>query len=172
MGFGFNLIGFPLLVFATVGLLIYFAVSKKKIALIILGALWGLTILLFVTAVISDHYRTPIRLIKADITGNYRIDTSFFPGTNAKWQYEHYKFEITPTDSIYFYVTNKDTVLKTFKCKLKYLSGPPDLWTIQNDTTYHVIKNPPTLYRGHNKFYYVFHSDIYSNMFFRKQKNK
>ena len=169
MGFGFNLIGFPLLVLTTVGLLIYFAISKKKIALIILITLWGFTIFLFVTVIISNRYRTPILLTKADIIGNYRVDTSFFPGINAKWQYDHYKFKITPTDSIYFYVTNKDTILKTFKCKLKYSSGPPDLWTIQNDATYHVIKNLPTLFRGHNKFYYVFHSDFYGNMFFRKE---
>ena len=168
MGFGFNLIGFPILILTTIGLLIYFFVSKKRIALTILGAIWGLTILVFIASVISDHYRAPIRLTKSEIIGDYRIDTNFYKGTNAKWQYEHYKFTISPNDSIYFFVINKDTVKKMFKGKLKYSSGPPDLWTIQSMTTYHVIKYPPILYRGHNKFYYVFKSDIYGNMFFRK----
>ncbi len=171
MGFGFNLIGFPILILTTIGLLIYFFASKKKIALKILGAIWGLIILVFISVVISDYYRAPIKLTKSEIIGDYHIDTNFFTGTNAKWQYEHYKFTITPTDSIYFFVTNKDTIKKIFKGKLKYSSGSPDLWSIQFDTTYHVIKYPPTLYRGHNKFYYVFKSDIYGNMFFRKVKN-
>ncbi len=168
MGFGFNLFGFPLLLLATGGLIIY-AISKQTWKpLLIVAVLWGLTILLFITAAITDHYRTPIHLTKADIIGDYRIDTNFFSGTNAKWQYDHYRFTITPTDSIFFYVTNKDTITNTFKEKVLYSSGPPDLWKVQSDTTYHVIKYPPTLYRGHNKFYYVFKSDHYGNMFFRK----
>ena len=170
MGLGFNLIGFPLLLLATGGLVIYAIAKQTWEPLLIVAALWGLTILLFITATIADHFRTPIRLTKADIIGEYRIDTNFFSGTNAKWQYDHYQFTITPSDSIIFYLTNKDTVIKTFKEKILYSSGPPDLWKVQNDTTYHVLKYPPTLYRGHKKFYYVFKSDIYGNMFFRKVK--
>ena len=169
MGFGFNLIGFPLLVLVTIGLLIYYFASKNKIVLKILGAIWSLTILVIITAVISDHFRTPIRLTKSEIIGVYSIDTNLFKGTNARWQYDHYRFKITKTDSIFFYVTSKDIILKTFKGKVRYSSGQPNLWTIQSDTLYHVIKHPPTLFRGHSKFYYVFQSDIYGNMFFRKQ---
>ena len=172
MGFGFNLIGFPILLLATAGLIIYAIARRTWKPLLVAVAIWGFTILVFIMAAIADHYRKPIRLTKVDIVGNYRIDTNFFKGENAKWQYDHYKFTITATDSIYFYVTDKDTVLKTFKGKLNYSSGPPDLWRIMSDTTYHVIKNSPTLYRGNNKFYYVFHSDLYGNMFFRKEPNK
>lgn len=168
MGFGFNLIGFPLLLLATGGLVIY-AISKQTWKpLIIIAGLWGVTVLVFVMAMILDHYRTPIRLTNKDIVGNYRIDTNFYPGTNAKWQYEHYRFTITPTDSIFFYVTDKDTLFETYKEKIVYSSGPPDLWKVQSNTSFHVIKYPPTLYRGHDKFYYVFKSDLYGNMFFRK----
>ena len=169
MGFGFNLIGFPLLVLATIGLLIYFFASKNKIALKILGAIWSLTILVIITAVISDHFRTPMRLTKSDIIGVYSIDTNLVKGTNARWQYDHYRFKITKTDSIFFYLTSKDIISKTVKGKVRYSSGQPNLWTIQCDTSYHVTKHPPTLFRGHSKFYYVFKSDLYGNMFFRKQ---
>src|SRR5687768_4659316 len=113
MGFGFNLIGFPLLLLATGGLVAYAIAKKDWKPLLIVSALWGLTILLFIAATIADHYRTPIRLTKTEIIGDYRIDTNFFSGRNAKWQYDHYRFTITPTDSIYFYVTNKDTIIKT-----------------------------------------------------------
>ena len=170
MGFGFNLFGFPLLILATVGLIIYFLATKKKIALKLLGGLWALTILIFCLGLFMNKFRKPFSLTKQDIIGEYRIDTNFYPGTNAKWQYEHFKFTILPNDSLRFYQTNKDTILKTYTYKLKYSSGPPDLWSIVNDTTYKILKNPPTLYRGHNKFYYVIRSDNYGNMFFRKQK--
>lgn len=170
MGFGFNLIGFPLLILATIGLLIYFLATKKKIALKILGGLWALTILIFCLELFMDKFRKPISLTKQDIIGEYRIDTNFYPGTNAKWQYEHFKFTITSNDSLRFYQTSKDTIFKTCTYKLKYSSGPPDLWSILNDTTNKILKHPPTLYRGHNKFYYVIRSDKYGNMFFRKQK--
>lgn len=172
MGFGFNFIGFPLLLLATGGLVIYAIAKQSWKPLLVVAVLWGLTILLFFTATIADHFRTPIRLEKADIIGEYRIDTNFFSGTNAKWQYDHYRFTITPTDSIIFYVTNKDTIIKSVQEKIMYADGPPALWKVQSDTTiYHVVRYPPTLYRGHKKFYYVFKSNYYGNMFFRKVDN-
>ena len=158
MGFGFNLIGFPVLILLTLGLLTHFIATKKKSSLKILGFIWILTIVVIVAASINSHYRTPMRLTKTDITGDYRIDTNFFPGRNANWQFDHYRFTITPTDSIFFYVTNRDTIIRIFREKIEYSSGPPDLWAIKSDTHYHVIKYGPTLYRGHNKFYYVFKS--------------
>ena len=170
MGFGFNLFGFPLLILATVGLLIYFVVTKKKIALKILGGLWALTIFIFCIGLFMDGLRKSISLIKQDIIGEYRIDTNFYPGINSKWQYEHFKFTITSNDSLHFYQTRKDTILKTYNFKLKYSSGSPYLWSIVNDTTCKILKYPSTLYRGHNKFYYVIRSGNYGNMFFRKQK--
>ena len=169
MGFGFNLIGFPLLLLATLGLFIYAIGKQTWKPLSGIAALWGLTIIMFIIATIPDNLRTPIRLTKADIIGEYRIDTNFFSGTNAKWQYDHYRFTITTNDSIYFYVTNKDTIIRILKEKISYSLGPPDLWKVQGDTTtYHVTKYPPTLYRGHKKFYYVFNSEHYGNMYFRK----
>ncbi len=169
MGFGFNLFGFPLLILATVGLLIYFFVSQKKIALIILGGLWVLTISVIILNLIVDYNRTPIRLTKNDIVGEYRIDTTFYPGANAKWQYDHYKFYITNKDSILFVEMKEKEIPRTIhKHKIKYSNIPPNLWSIVADTTHHIIRNQPTLYRGHYKFYYVFHSEKFGNMFFRK----
>lgn len=173
MGFGFNLIEFPLLLLATIGLFIYAIGKQTWKPLLVIAALWGLTILMFILATVFGNFRTPIRLTKADIIEEYRIDTNIFSGTNAKWQYDYYRFTITTNDSIYFYVTNKDTIIRTFKEKISYSSGPPDLWKVLSETiTHHVIKYQPTLYRGHKKFYYVFKSDHYGNMCFRKIRNK
>jgi len=170
MGFGFNLFGFPLLILATVGLLIYFFATKKKIALKLLAGLWAVTICIFCLGLFLENFRRPISLTKQVIFGEYRIDTTFYPGINSKWQYEHFKFTITPEDSLTFYLTRKDTIFKTYTYKLKYSSGLPDLWSVVNDTAYKLLKHPPILYRGHKKFYYVIRSDNYGNMFFRKQK--
>lgn len=163
------MVGLLLLVLMTVGLLIYSFIAKNKITLKLLAWLWVFTIFIIVVGSIMNNYSTLIRLTKQDIIGDYKIDTTFYPGKNAKWQYEHYRFTITGSDSLYFYITHKDTIAKTIKVKLKFSNGPPDLWRVDGITAYHVIKYPPTLYRGYNKFYYVFHSDMYGNMFFRKE---
>ena len=170
MGFGFNLFGFPLLILSTIGLFIFFLISRKKITLTILGSLWGFTILIFIFGSIADHYRKPIRLTKQDIIGEYRIDKTFYPGKNANWQYKHFKFYITDKDSILFLIMKEKGIpLAFYKHKINYSDGPPALWKINTDSTHHILKNQPTLYRGHDKFYYVFHSEKYGNMFFRKK---
>ena len=172
MGFGFNLFGFPLLILMTIGLLIYFLVSRKKIAILLLGCLWGLTILLFVFGSIAEHYRKPIRLTRQDIIGEYRIDKTFFSGKNANWQYHHFKFYITNKDSILFVIMEeKGNPIAFYKHKINYSDGSPALWKIKTDSTHHILKNQPTLYRGHDKFYYVFYSEKFGNMFFRKKGN-
>lgn len=169
MGFGFNLFGFPLLLLVTVGLTIYSIVRRSWRPMIFLVILWGLTVMLFIIAGISNYYRTPIRLTRQDIIGEYRIDTNFFTGTNANWQFEHFRFFIKDSDSIEFIVhTDNKTISKTYKHKVTFTGGTPTLWRISADTTHHVIQHQPTLYRGHKKFYYVFRSDKFGNMFFRK----
>jgi hypothetical protein len=102
MGFGFNLFGFPFLVLTTLGLLAYFFITKKTIALKILGFVWLLTIVVFVAGFITDYFRTPIRLTKTEIIGDYRIDTNFFSGANAKWQYDHFRFQLHQETASFF----------------------------------------------------------------------
>lgn len=169
MGFGFNLFVFPALIVISIGLLIYFFVTKSKGAIKIFCGLWAVVILLFIVATITAKFNQPIRLTREQIIGNYRIDKKFYPGKNADWQYEHYRFSITPTDSLYFYLTQRGKDLKVIRSKIKYSSEPPYLWAVVNDASNCKVKLTPTLFRGHNRFYYVFHSDVYGNMFFRKE---
>ncbi|WP_224997033.1 hypothetical protein [Cesiribacter sp. SM1] len=171
MGFGFNLIGFPLLILLTIGLIVGFIFTRKKGLLKLLGIVWGLLILLIIVGTISDYYRRPIRLTKNDIVGTYRIDTSFYPGENARWQYEHVKFQITEDDEFILTVMQDDNNYKELHGQVVWSSGPPDLWTVKmDDTTHHIVESGPTLYRGHDRFYYVFESSKWNNMFFRKEK--
>ena len=113
-----------------------------------------------------------MQMSRADAYGDYRIDTTFYPGRNARWQYAHYRFSITRTDSIAFMVmTDTGTEARVYKHKIKYSSREACRWSIDDtDTTFHVIKHPPTLYRKRYHFYYVFHSDRYGEMCFSKQR--
>ena len=171
MGFGFNLFVFPFLVFSTIGLIIIFIISKNKTWLKILAGIWIFIVLLFVNASLTSKFHKPFIVTKELTVGTYRIDKSFYPGKNADWQYDHFRFKISPNDSLYFYVINNDTAINVFKGKLSYSTGTQATWIIQTDTTHHVIKYPPTLYRERHNFYHVFRSDKYGNMFFRKQRN-
>ncbi len=124
--------------------------------------------LVFLSSIFST-FRTPIRLTREQIAGEYRIDKKLYPGKNASWQYEHFRFLITKEDSIIFFAKKPGSLIESsFRHKLVYKTGPPDLWTIDADSTHHVIQISPTLYRSHNRFYYVFHSSRFGNMFFRK----
>ena len=134
MGFGFNLFGFPFLILSTAGLLVYFFISRKKAALFFLGAIWLFSIFIFIVVIISGNFSSPIRLTKEKIIGEYRIETKLFPGKNASWQYDHFRFIITKEDSILFFAKKPGSLIEnSYRHKLIYRFGPPDLWSIDAD---------------------------------------
>lgn len=100
MGFGFNLLVFPFLIIGSAGLLALFYITKKKFVLLALACIWGFFVLLFIMNLVAERIRKPTILTKEDLVGVYRIDTSFYPGKNARWQYQHYQFELTSDDSL------------------------------------------------------------------------
>ncbi|MEY3443395.1 MAG: hypothetical protein RLZZ519_1676 [Bacteroidota bacterium] len=171
MGFGFSLIGIPLLLLLSVTLLLYFLFAQEKKALYALGIIWGLVLLLIPISLLMDDLRRPIHLTKVDFVGDYRIDTTFYPGRNARWQYDRFGFRILGSNSIIFVeINDKGTRIKVHRHPIKVSAGPPSLWTVTDETSSRVFQQPPMLYRGHTKFYYVFDSERYGNMFFRKVK--
>ena len=111
-------------------------------------------------------------LDKKDYYGQYIIDRNFFKGKQTNWQYENYRFEIKKNDSIYFYVTDKERILKTFKGTIA--TTDPSIYKSVRLTTNmgqpntHILKTNPTIYRIAWNFYLVFHSDKFNNMYFRK----
>lgn len=172
MGFGFNLIGLPLIVILTLGLIVLALFYRSWIPILVLVVMWVFLIAGFAMLFIILHYDTPIQLTRQDIIGEYRIDRNFYPGKNAQWQYDHYKYYITDKDSIVFVVYNDDKSPSRFiKHKISYVPGYKCRLKINADSTYHVINDQPTLYRSHSRFYYVFKSVHYGNMYFRKVEN-
>lgn len=168
MGFGFNLIAFPVVLFTFIILLILYFLSNERKYLIGLFVLCGGLSMLFGVVSYINHSNRPIKLQKKDIVGLYQIDTSFYPGKNAKWQHKHFKFRITKDDSFIFSIKSNSGKTTNLRGKVLWRLGPPDLWTIKmNGSSHHILQSPPTLYRGHDRFYYVFESD-WGNVFFRK----
>ncbi len=170
MGFGFNIFVFPALLLISFGFIVVYIFARKKILLRLLLGVWALVFLFILIISVKDFYQRPMHLTKQEIIGEYRIDTTFYPGRNARWQYERYRFFITDQNMILFKILNKTgSTDKEYSYKIKYFDWSPDLWSIEStDTTFHIIKHRPELHRTHSRFYYVFHSHRFGNMFFRK----
>jgi len=146
--------------------------NKEKIIgkLILLGFAVGFVFIL-VSMIISILGRKKV-LDKRDFYGEYVIDRSYFKGKQADWQYDHFRFEITKDDSIFFYVTEKEKILETFKGTITTLKpySSERLVIHMEQPSHHILTTNPTIYREPWDFYLVFNSPKFYNMFFRKGK--
>jgi hypothetical protein len=157
---------FPL----TIILLVVWAISRKKIFGKIIGYFWlGLLGLLIIGTFIRLLTEKKV-LEKKDYYGQYIVDRDFFPGKQANWQYNNFRFEIKDNDSIYFYVTQNTKVLKVYSGKITttqpYNSERLIIQMVQ--PTHHIMSSDPTTYRSAWSFYLVFHSPKFNNMYFKK----
>ncbi|MBO9203226.1 MULTISPECIES: hypothetical protein [Niastella] len=170
MGFGFNLYFVFILVPLTGILLMIWLLTRKKIfgkavGLIGIGIL-GLA--LFLTVVQWLSVKTDLK--KKDYYGQYIVNRAYFPGKQSNWQYEKFRFEIKNNDSIYFYVTDKEKILKTYRGSItttnSYSSERLELKMEQ--PTHHIMTSNPTTYRSTWSFYLVFYSPKFNNVYFKK----
>jgi len=160
---------FILIPFSGILLLVWW-ITGKKIYGKIVGYFWivliGLIILLSIIRFLTDKKV----LKKNDYYGEYIVDRDFFPGKQADWQYEKFRFEIKENDSIYFYETYKDRKLKIYKGKVAttkpYNSERLIIKMVQ--PTHHILVSNPTIYRKAWSFYLVFNSLKFNNVFFKK----
>jgi hypothetical protein len=170
MGFGFNLFFAFILVPGTIILLLIWLLSKKQIFGKTLGTIWlgilGLVILSYIVKALTATKE----LKKKDYHGQYIVDRDFFPGKQANWQYNNFRFEIKDNDSIYFYVTQHAKVLKLYSGTITTTQSNNSQRLIMHmvQPTHHVMSSDPTTYRNAWGFYLVFHSPKFNNMFFKK----
>lgn len=157
VGFGFNLFFVFILLPLTFILLLVWSISGKvifgKITLILWLGLIGLVVL-------SGAVRAPSTkdtLNKSDFYSHYIIDRKRYPGMQADWQYESFRFQINSDNTIDFYVMNKGTILETFKGRFAttkpYSSETPIVNMEQ--PTHHILSTSPTVYRISGGFYLV-----------------
>lgn len=174
MGFGFNLFFIFILVPMTGILLIAWLLSRKLWIGKILGIIWlgifGLSLL----SGIVQWLTSKTELKKEDYYGEYVINRDYFKGEQTDWQYNHYRFEIKDEDSIFFYVTDKEKILKTFRGTIKTTTPYSSARLIikMEQPTHHILTSNPTTYRSAWDFYLVFKSPKFYNVFFEKGKWK
>ena len=132
-----------------------------------------LLIALIVIFIIYQSNYGRITFSKEHVIGSYQIDTNFYPGKNADWQNEHFRFEITADDKFVLYERLKDGSERQYVNDVKWNYGPPYHWSLNIVNGHHVIDPQPLLIRSLNnrRFYYVFKSEKFGNMFFRKVKD-
>jgi hypothetical protein len=134
----------------------------------------GLIALLVAFALIREYFTGKMHVDKGDIYGSYVIDRDKFPGKNADWQYERFRFEIIEPDVFKFHKTYDGKITKTYTGKVEFtLDNRPHIilhMQYPDGDTCHVLRENPTLYREPFSFYYVFESPLFGNMFFTKGK--
>ena len=145
---------------------------------IIFGKLIGVVVFgvvaVILTVSILRLFTFKKEVTQGDIYGTYVIDRTKFPGKQADWQYNHYRFEITRQNEFLFRLTDKEKVIRTFRGKAvfsPYYKIPRIVLQVDSPS-YHIINETPTLYRTVWSFYYVFYSPKFGNVFFTKGKWK
>jgi hypothetical protein len=172
MGFGFNLFFIFILAPLTVILLVSWLLTRKRIFGKTLGLIWlGIFGLVFLSGIAQWLTAKP-NLVKKDYYGEYIVNRNYFPGKQADWQYNNFIFEIKENDSIYFHVTDKERVLKTYRGTIT-TTGPgryssERLIINMEQPTHHIMISNPTTYRSPWSFYLVFYSTNFNDVYFRK----
>lgn len=170
MGFGFNLGLIFIILPLTIILLLVWASTGKKLVGKTIGVIWlGLIGLVFLSLTLQ-WLTAKKELDKQDYYGTYIIDRNYFKGKQANWQYDNFRFEIKENDSIYFYVTDKEKILKNYKGKISTTEPYKSARLITNmeQPIIHIMKTNPTIYRTAWNFRLVFYSDKFNNMYFKK----
>jgi hypothetical protein len=170
MGFGFNLFVVFILFPLTVILLLIWLFSGKKLFGKTIGFIWIGIIGLVVFSMTINWITSKTELEKNDYYGQYIVNRDFFPGKQADWQYENFRFEIKENDSIYFYLTDKEKILKTYRGTITTTESYVSKRLIVNmeQPTNHILKSNPTTYRSTWSFILVFYSPKFNNVYFKK----
>ncbi|WP_426490226.1 hypothetical protein [Hymenobacter sp. 102] len=165
-GFFFGLILVP----GTIILLVLAAITRKKIFLKVSAVSWLVVVVLGIVLFATRPLFETIKLKKEDLYGSYIIDRSKFPGRQADWQYNTFRFTITPDDRITFFVMDGDRVVKLHVGTV-YTVKPYESYRLavsMQQPTHHIMSSNPTIYRRGRQFYLVFNSPLFGNVFFRK----
>lgn len=170
MGFGFNLFFVFVLVPLSCILLLVWIFTRKKIAkealkVILIGVIGLVVLSSIVQALVAKK-----NLTKEDYHGQYVVNRDYFPGRQADWQYNNFRFEIKDNDSIYFYITDKEKTLKTFRGTISTVKPSKSERLVINmeQPTHHIMQSNATTYRSPWSFYLVFYSSKFNNVYFKK----
>jgi hypothetical protein len=172
MGFGFNLFFMFILVPLTGIFLLIWLLTRKKIVGQTLGIIWIGIFGLILLSMLLQWLTAKTELKKKDYYGKYIVNRDYFRGRQTDWQYENFRFEIKENDSVFFYVTDKEKILKTYRGKIRTTNSYDSERLIlhMEQPTHHILASNPTTYRNAWNFYLVFYSPKFNNVFFKKGK--
>jgi hypothetical protein len=158
MGFGFNLLFAFILLPGTVILLLIWGLTRKRAFGLALGCIWIPVFVLAFIAIVLRWASEKKSLSKNDFRGRYVINRSYFAGKQANWQYDSFRFEIKDNDSIYFYVTDKEKILETYKGTINTTNNYVSARLLLNmqHPTHHILSSNPTIIRKHSTFILIF----------------
>jgi hypothetical protein len=170
MGFGFNLGMIFIVMPLTLILAVLWGTSKKELFANSLLTMWGGIILLVIFSLTVQYFSKKIVLEKDDYYGHYIIDRSYFPGKQADWQYNHFRFEIKTDNTLSLYETEEEKIIKTWQGRIETISPYESARLVLkvDSPTHHILNENPTTYRAWRSFYLVFKSKKFNNMFFKK----
>lgn len=131
---------------------------------------------LFIIGAIFGWLTDKTELDKDDYYGEYCVDRDYFPGVQADWQYNSFRFVIKDNDSIYFYMTDKEKILKTYRGTVTTTNPrhyrSERLIINMDQPMHHIVATNPTTYRSAWSFILVFNSEKFNNVYFKKGKWK
>jgi 4-amino-4-deoxy-L-arabinose transferase-like glycosyltransferase len=159
----FLVIGSPICV-------IFLFTPLRKRALKVLIRLWLIPIILF-TLWIGLHLLTEkMQVEQNDYYGEYVVDLEKYPGKQANWQYNHYRFKISKDNKIHLFKTDGDKILHEYIARVTFNNDFSNsrLRIKTSAPRPHIFKTQPTLYRTVWSYYLTFDSTNYGRMFFKK----
>jgi len=158
------------LLFITFSLLLLWVSSRRRIFVELLVAIWGTLLAIAIVSGISSLLAADKILEKEDYYGQYIVNRNYFPGKQADWQYDSFRFEIKDNDSIYFYVVEKQEIVQVFKGTISAIKPTVSERLVLHmaQPTHHILSDNPTTYRTARGFYLVFNSPKFGNVFFTK----
>ncbi|MGS0527657.1 hypothetical protein ACU8V7_23210 [Zobellia nedashkovskayae] len=135
----------------------------------ILGFYFIIIVFISILSIISVLSKKKV-LEKSDFYGEYTVDRNYFPGKQADWQYNNFRFEIKENNSIYFHVTDGEKINKIYKGNISTLAPYKSARLVikMDGPNHHILATNPTIYRQAWGFYLVFKSQKFNNMCFRK----
>jgi hypothetical protein len=168
----FIIILLPLTALLTGLSLIAWLLTKQKVYGRIIGIMWGGIFGLIILLVVINWLTSKTELAQKDYYGQYIVNRDYFQGKQSDWQYDHYRFEIKKNDSIYFYVTDKEKILKTYTGTITATDNSEHnsarLIIKMGQPSHHILTSNPKTYRSAWSFYLVFYSPKFNNVYFKK----
>lgn len=163
----FSVLLFVLVSGTVLDLLFYYrtrdAYHLKRIAVF-----WSAPLVFIGATIFLIWWLSPAAVTKDSIVGCYEVDDRFYPGPNARWQKQLFRFEVGTDNSFVLYERLADGTDKPFFGHVSWANDSPEKWSIRMRTPHPVAVKYPLLYRQQHGFYYVFRTKAFGNMFFRR----